>query len=86
MRQRGTFLPEPLTYGTTIEFPEKPSPARFVPRYGAFKNGDIAHTGHNKTIGGHKRSTEYDYHEEGEIDTIKHRTQLRLPQRCFDRP
>lgn len=41
-----------------------------VPKYGAWKKGDEAHTGYNKTIGGHKRSTEYEYHEEGEIDKI----------------
>jgi len=41
--------------------------------FGAFKIGDPAHTGFNKTFGGHHgRSTEYDYIEEKEQDNVRY--------------
>lgn len=72
VRQHGTFYPNILTFGTTKDFPEKKADPRFVPKYGAWKRGDDPHTGHNKTFGGHGgRSTEYNYVEEQEQDTIR---------------
>lgn len=79
VKQRDTFLPTPLTYGTTVQFQEKQSPPRFVESYGPWRRGDLAHTGINKTIGGHKRSTEDKYLEEGEIDSVMYRVQLKTP-------
>lgn len=67
VRQHGTFYPNILTFGTTKAFEEKPKEQRFVPSYGAWKRGDLSHTGFNKTFGGHGgRSTEYDYVEQQE--------------------
>lgn len=67
VRQHGTFIPNMLTFGTTKSFPEKTPEPRFVPKYGTWKRGDLAHTGFNKTLGGHHgRSTEYNYVEEQE--------------------
>lgn len=41
--------------------------------FGPFKIGDLAHTGYNKTFGGHHgRSTEYNYTEEKERDNVKY--------------
>ena len=72
VRQHGTFMPHILTFGTTKHFPEKAKEARFVPSYGPWKRGDLAHTGFNKTLGGHGgRSTEYDYVEEQEQDLVR---------------
>jgi hypothetical protein len=76
VKQRDTFLPTPMTYGSTIEFADKPRAPRFVENYGPWRKGDELHTGHNKTIGGHKRSTEDKYYEEGEIDKVQYRTDL----------
>ncbi len=65
VRQHGTFIPNILTFGTTKSFPEKAADPKFVPKYGIWNRGDPAHTGFNKTIGGHSgRSTEYQYVEE----------------------
>ena len=61
MRQRGTFYPEKMTYGTTKEFKEKKVVPVKSPMFGAFKVGDPAHVGHNKTFGGNGRSSEYTY-------------------------
>ena len=69
-------MPSPLTYGTTVKFAEKKSPPKFVENYGPWRKGDDAHTGINKTIGGHLRSTEDKYLEEGEIDNVMYRVQL----------
>lgn len=79
VRQRGTFLPNPLTFGTTIQFEEKAKEPRFVPKYGVFKKGDEAHTGINKTIGGGLRSSEYHYQEEMETDNVRYQKNVRLP-------
>lgn len=73
VRQHGTFIPHILTYGTSKVFADKPKEPRFVPHYGPWKRGDLGHTGHNKTLGGHGgRSTEYDYVEEQEQDTVRY--------------
>jgi hypothetical protein len=53
-----------LTFGTTKSFPEKSRDPKFEPKYGVWKRGDEAHTGFNKTLGGHGVSTEYNYVEE----------------------
>jgi len=80
VRQHGTFYPNILTFGTTKQFPEKPAQGRFVPSYGAWKRGDAAHTGHNKTFGGHSgRSTEYNYVEEQEQDNVRYQKDVRGP-------
>ena len=51
-----------------------------MPKYGVYKAGDLSHTGHNKTFGGHNgRSTEYDYHEEQEQDPVKYQRDVRNP-------
>lgn len=80
VRQHGTFIPNMLTFGTKQSFPEKTPEARFVPKYGTWKRGDLLHTGHNKTIGGHNgRSTEYDYVEEQEQDNVRYQKDVRNP-------
>jgi len=80
VRQHGTFIPNILTFGTTKSFPDKPKEARFVPNYGPWKRGDLQHTGHNKTLGGHGgRSTEYDYVEEQEQDNVRYQKDVRNP-------
>lgn len=60
-----------MTYGTTINFSEKPKTTRFIPSK-PMKIGDPAHVGHNKTFGGGDKSTEYKYYEEHETDTVKY--------------
>jgi hypothetical protein len=41
--------------------------------FGPFKRGDPAHVGYNKTFGGNGRSTEYNYIEEREEDSVMYR-------------
>jgi hypothetical protein len=71
VRQHGTFYPNILTFGTTRTFPEKEPEGKFEAKFGIWKNADPAHTGFNKTLGGHHgRSTEYDYVEQQEQDHV----------------
>lgn len=80
VRQHGTFIPNVLTFGTTKSFPEKNAEARFEPKYGVWKRGDLNHTGFNKTIGGFGgRSTEYNYVEEQEQDNVRYQKDVRNP-------
>jgi len=80
VRQHGTFIPNIMTFGTTKSFPDKIKDPRFVPNYGPWKRGDLLHSGHNKTIGGHNgRSTEYDYVEEQEQDNVRYQKDVRNP-------
>jgi len=80
VRQHGTFYPSIMTFGTSKSFAEKPKDARFVENYGAWKRGDLQHTGFNKTFGGHAgRSTEYDYCEEQEQDNVRYQKDVRNP-------
>ena len=58
VRQRGTFGPNFSTFGTNLAFKDKPTPAKGQPLFGPFKKGDPLHTGYNKAIGGHGRTTE----------------------------
>ena len=73
VRQRGTFGPNFATYGTNIAFPEKKTPSKQQPLFGPFKKGDPLHTGYNKAIGGHGRTTEDMYLEEMEEDNVQYR-------------
>ena len=51
-----------------------------MPKYGVWKRGDLAHTGFNKTLGGHGgRSTEYNYAEEQEQDHVKYQKDVHNP-------
>ena len=61
-----------MTYGTSIQFKDKPQEVRLKPKYGPMKIGDPAHTGFNKTFGGGEKSTEYRYVEEREQDPVKY--------------
>ena len=61
-----------MTYGSSLKFKEKPKESRLQPKYGPMKIGDPAHTGYNKTFGGGEKSTEYQYLEERERDTVKY--------------
>ena len=71
MTQRGPFYPHILTFGTTKEFAEKKPVPKSPFQYGVWKSGDNAHTGFNKTFGGHSgRSTEYCYVEQREEDKL----------------
>lgn len=79
VRQRGTFYPNFQTYGTSIAFPDKKPEAQKAPLYGPFKIGDPMHTGHNKTIGGHGRTTEDQYIEEVEEDQVKYQKNVKRP-------
>lgn len=79
VKQKGTFYPNVMTYGTTKEFPQKQATPRFVPKYGVFKPGDVAHVGHNKTFGGGQKSSEYSYLEECEKDKVKYQRDVRNP-------
>lgn len=72
VKQRGTFFPNYKTYGTAIDFPNKQLPGKKQPLFGPFKKGDPLHHSYNKTIGGHGRSTEYEYKEEMEQDHVKY--------------
>jgi hypothetical protein len=68
-----------LTFGTTKSFPEKSRDGKFEPKYGVWKRGDEAHTGFNKTLGGHGVSTEYNYAEEQEQDNVRYQKDVRNP-------
>ena len=68
-----------LTFGTSQKFPAKSPLKSAPPHYGPFKHGDPAHIGHNKTIGGHGRSTEYNYIEEQEQDNVKYQKNVKGP-------
>lgn len=59
VRQHGTFQSPVQTFGSKVQHPDKLPVITQGPKYGAFKRGDLAHTGINKTIGG-----EYKYIEE----------------------
>lgn len=72
MKQKGTFYPHEMTYGTTKQFNEKPQTPRFVPKYGPFTRGEPAHVGHNKTFGGRHGGSEQRYEEEREEDKVKY--------------
>lgn len=48
-------------------------PVKKQPLFGPFKKGEPAHVGHNKTFGGNGRSTEYNYQEEREEDSIMYK-------------
>ena len=73
MRQRGCFYPNFTTYGTNITFPKKTPEPKKQPLFGPFKKGDPLHTGYNKTIGGHGRTSEDAYMEEMEQDLVQYR-------------
>lgn len=73
VRQRGTFYPNFTTYGTNIAFSEKKPEIKKQPLFGPFKKGDMLKTGYNKCLGGHGRTTEDQYMEEMEQDTVKYR-------------
>lgn len=45
VRQHGTFYPNMLTFGTSKDFPKKNLKTIDPPHYGAWKRGDLAHTG-----------------------------------------
>jgi len=77
VRQRGCFYPSLSTYGCNIAFPDKAAKAKQQPLFGPFKNGDPLHTGHNKTIGGHGRTTEDQYVEEREQDPVQYRKNVK---------
>lgn len=47
--------------------------------FGPFKRGDPAHVGYNKTFGGNGRSTEYNYVEEREEDSVMYRKSVQKP-------
>lgn len=47
--------------------------------FGPFKHGDPLHTGHNKCIGGHGRTTEDAYVEEVEEDPVKYQKNVKKP-------
>lgn len=79
VKQRGTFYPRRMTYGTSHNFPVKPVPLKQKPAYGSFKSGDPAHVGHNKTFGGGAKSTEYQYVEECEQDPVKYQRDVKNP-------
>lgn len=79
VRQRGCFYPNFSTYGSSIAFPDKKLPAKQPPLFGPFKHGDPAHVGHNKTIGGHGRSSEDQYMEEVEEDQVKYQKNVKKP-------
>lgn len=79
VRQRGTFYPHEMTYGTSLKFPEKPKEVKLKAKYGPMKIGDAAHTGYNKTFGGSNKSTEYRYVEEREQDPVKYQKDIRNP-------
>ena len=68
VRQKGPFEPIYLTYGSDQDFPPKSPTVKIGSRYGAWRNGDNAHTGYNKTFGGQGKSTEYLYLAEGETE------------------
>ena len=73
MRQRGTFQPNFTTFGTNIAFPDKKPAEKKAPLFGAFKNGDPLHTGHNKCIGARNGTSEEQYMEEMEQDPVQYR-------------
>lgn len=73
VRQRGCFYPSFQTFGTNIAFPEKPREIKKQPLFGPFKKGDPLHTGWNKAIGGHGRTSEDQYVEEMEQDPVQYR-------------
>ena len=80
VRQHGTFYPNMLTFGTSKDFPVKNLKKDDPPHYGAWKRGDLAHTGQNKTLGGHTgRSTEYQYLEEQEQDNVRYQKDVKGP-------
>ena len=79
VKQRGTFYPERMTYGTSYNFPVKATPIKQKPAYGVFKPGDPAHTGYNKTFGGGNKSSEYRYVEECEQDTVMYQRDVKSP-------
>lgn len=72
--QHGTFYPQYLTYGTLKQFPQKQIPFKKPPIFGAFKSGDPAHKGYNKTIG-----KNWPYYEDPEVDSVMYR-----PSRTFN--
>ncbi len=80
VRQHGTFYPNMMTFGTTREFKEKKASPAKAPLFGAFKAGDPAHVGHNKTFGGNGRSTEYTYVEECEQDKVQFQKNVTKPR------
>lgn len=79
VRQRGCFYPTFSTYGSSIAFPDKKISGKQPPLFGPFKHGDPAHVGHNKAIGGHGRSSEDQYMEEVEEDTVKYQKNVQKP-------
>jgi hypothetical protein len=82
VKQRGTIQSNRLTFGSATKerlsyyLPKSPEAQ---PKYGIWKNGDKPHTGFNKTIGGHGRSTEFAYTEEMEEDAVKYQKNIRNP-------
>ena len=77
VRQRGCFYPSFSTYGCNIAFSEKKPAPKKEPLFGPFKNADPMHTGFNKTIGGHGRTSEDQYLEEMEQDPVKYRKNVK---------
>ncbi len=69
LRRLVTFL----RFASLVAFPEKPTPAKQQPLFGPFKKGDPLHTGYNKAIGGHGRTSEDMYMEEMEEDKVQYR-------------
>ena len=58
-------------------FPDKKREEKKQPLFGPFKQGDPLHTGFNKTIGGHGRTSEDQYIEEMEQDTVQYRKNVK---------
>ena len=65
VRQRGTFYGTKQTFGTDRDFPDKDLGGKRQPLFGPFKNGDLAHTGYNKTI-----SRDFKYVEQRDRDNV----------------
>ena len=51
VRQRGTFYNTKLTFGSDVEFPNKPRVMPRPPSYGPFRRPNLPKGGYNRTIG-----------------------------------
>lgn len=60
-------------------FPEKKKEIKKPALFGSWKHGDPLHTGYNKCLGGHGRTTEDAYVEEEEEDPIMYQKNVSKP-------